>query len=262
MSNSNLFGTLVRLMRGKRSLSQEEIGIKTGVSRATIDTWENGTAFPSPDLFNRLLAALEVSDDEARTLRQQFEAGSRMGLYPDAETSKVGVSHYYPATLASHEAIDDLQRQVKNIQSTIDGIARLAEERKSTDTDDKPTPLIEEIQGLKEKLTLLQATSQAITAPVTLPSREDMEVRLVSSTALDHLEEYRAEENKWFSLLGVFIGSILGIFVNVFTGGQMKAEAWILIVVFVLFVVLTGWTGLTYRRRGDRLRDRILGNKS
>ncbi|MBR6186548.1 MAG: helix-turn-helix domain-containing protein [Clostridia bacterium] len=58
-----MIGENIQYLRKKRSLSQESLAEKIGVSRQTIAKWEAGESTPDLDMSSRLVQALDVSLD-------------------------------------------------------------------------------------------------------------------------------------------------------------------------------------------------------
>ena len=112
--------------------------------------------------------------------------------------------------------------------------------------------------GLSEALVAWQEVSEHITAPVDIPSQEDLRIHLVPLATVERLEEYRAERSNWHPVWGIFLGAILGIFINGVTGGQMTLAAWVLVAAFLVMGGLAFGSALRYQRRGDRLREQML----
>jgi len=263
MSDKRLFGTILRFLRLGRGVSQEELGQRIGYSRSLIDTWENGESIPSPETIEKIIDVLALSADEARSLQEQA------GYSPSQETRPVRSSIFSRAVeagnsllLVKRDPVRELDIRFLDIQNAVEDLSTQVEKMWTGEPSDHPSVLAGEIERLKENLAQLQATHQEITAPVTLPSREDMAVTLVSSTSLEHLEEYRSETNRWSSWASLLIGSIIGIAVNVATGGEMKREAWVMVAAFALLAGLTGWSAARYHLRGNKLRDSLLGKRS
>lgn len=59
MTNTD-FPSLVKAIREKRGLTQEQLAREIGVSFSTVNTWENGHRKPQPYLAKRLL---EMADE-------------------------------------------------------------------------------------------------------------------------------------------------------------------------------------------------------
>ncbi len=53
MTNTD-FASLVKALRGKRGLTQEQLAREIGVSFSTVNVWENGRRKPQPFLAKRL----------------------------------------------------------------------------------------------------------------------------------------------------------------------------------------------------------------
>lgn len=93
-----------------------------------------------------------------------------------------------------------------------------------------------------------------LTAPVKIPARERMQIILVPSTYLERLDEYRDGETTWLTFFGIFLGAILGIIVNLATGGEMKSETWLVVAVLGTMTVLTLIFALQANHRRAKLR--------
>ena len=63
------FARLVKALRDKRGLTQEQLAHEIGVSFSTVNVWENGHRRPQPYLAKRLL---EMAD-EAGLDRKEYE---------------------------------------------------------------------------------------------------------------------------------------------------------------------------------------------
>jgi hypothetical protein len=68
-----------------------------------------------------------------------------------------------------------------------------------------------------------------------------MAVRLVPSSSVERLEEFRAEQGKLCSAISMSSGIILGVVVNVVTGANMTAAAWVLVLCSGAVVGFLGW---------------------
>ena len=124
--------------------------------------------------------------------------------------------------------------------------------------DDPDDALRSDIVEIKATLAILTATPHGITAPVRTPQPEDMEVTLVPSTILDRLDEYRGDESLWLVLFGLFTGAIVGVFVNVATGGRFDVAVLIILVVFVIMACATGGAAWRARTRGNAVKRALL----
>jgi len=77
-----------------------------------------------------------------------------------------------------------------------------------------------------------------LTAPVRMPSREAMTVHLGPLNLIERVEEYQADENQAHTLLGLFVGAILGIIANWATSTPFQISSFS-IVLIVLLIILT-----------------------
>ncbi len=62
MKNNNDISNLVKELRYKLGLTQEQFAQKVGVTFSTINNWEKGTRTPHPFLFQRLLKMADEAD--------------------------------------------------------------------------------------------------------------------------------------------------------------------------------------------------------
>ncbi len=58
-----MLGQNIRQLRQERGLSQEELGLRIGVSKQSVSNWENGNIMPSIDILLRLSDFFGVSTD-------------------------------------------------------------------------------------------------------------------------------------------------------------------------------------------------------
>ncbi len=97
-----------------------------------------------------------------------------------------------------------------------------------------------------------------LTARVSLPAPEDMEVRLVVSDTLDRLDEYHGDESLWTGLCTLFLGLIGGVLVNLATGSALGPAAPIILVTFGAMALVTGGCAIRARARGATTKQRLL----
>jgi|GEM_PF-6700737 len=286
------FGLLLRQSRIGARLSKTD----TGFSSRIINLWENGSQLPSRNNILRLIRSLFLDDETANrllmlagceklsegdrevlakrliqlklplNLSEPFEAYmKKVEPIADLDLIKGSVKTQTTVTFApdgNTSQMAELQIQLRDLHNTTASLRTKIEEISQVGTFGQNTVILDQFQELRETISKMQTTSQSLTAPVVLPTPEDMEVKLVSSTSLERLEEYRSEESKWGTWLGVFVGAIIGILINLATGGQLTQSALILISTFVLLSILTGWTEYSFKERAHRLKERIMGNQS
>lgn len=264
MMKNDKFGKVLRTSRLRAGLSQQELAERIGVSRNTISAWEFGKFLPSErEVVLRIRDELHLTFDELDNLLILAQHPPVKAQKVEAKTwrsparQKVATLGRKSHPVVQSEPVRELEVQVKDIQSAIESLASKIENQSSTESEEQSLTIVEEVQSLKQQLAQLQSTSREITAPVSLPKPQDMEVKLVAITSLERLEEYRADENEWRSWFGVFVGAIIAVFINIFTGSDVTNETYLLGAFLLLMCVLTGWSVFRYRQRGNALRNEI-----
>jgi len=96
---------------------------------------------------------------------------------------------------------------------------------------------------------------EALTAPVTLPSQEAMTVRLGPINLIERLEEYQSDENLACTLIGLFVGAILGIVANWATNTPLQISS--LSIVLIVLLLVLGIGGVIYLKRIYRRKESV-----
>jgi transcriptional regulator with XRE-family HTH domain len=258
MKDYESLGRALADLRIHQALTQNDLGSLLGCTRSAVAAWESGKTPPTREVILQIgelvgintqdvnfllsLAGYEPLDNEYNNFKNAIHPENGQQLIDRA---------------LNPEAVKEIQVQVKDIQASIEALGSRIEHRVTVNEDKEASALFEELHNAKEALKRLRTTSREITAPVALPSSADLTVKLVPSTVLERLEEYRSEESKWLSVSGIFIGSILGIFINVATGGAMSTQAWIILGVLLLMASFSGWTARSYSRRAGSLKKQL-----
>jgi hypothetical protein len=141
--------------------------------------------------------------------------------------------------------LEDLKNIVESLETKIGD---------STPDKDELKNQLEELQTTVKDLSKKGAT---LSAPVKLPSSQKMAVKLVPTNTFDTLEEYRADQNKWFSVCTLFLGAIFGIFINLITGATADKATWIVLGLLVIITAFSGHSGWVYSKRSKDLKDSI-----
>jgi hypothetical protein len=116
---------------------------------------------------------------------------------------------------------------------------------------------VPEFEDLIESLKSIQRQSNTkspivqVTAPVELPTPDQMKVKLVPSHLLSQLEETRADESYWSSVGWAFLGAALGVIVNWITSNQFTITRPSLIVILV-FIICSALAFVATRRYSGR----------
>jgi len=196
----------------------------------------------------------------ANLLAAKLNVGDLLGAYLDevsyqslaaTSTGDIGPSGALVLDRSLLETRHELEASIQELQTAIQNIGKKVEGRLP----------VEDLESLRQAFSRLSETTQELTAPVTIPSREEMAVRLVPLNSLDRLEEYRFETDFWLAMSGILVGAALGILVNLATGGDLTPAAWVLIVVLPLIAVGTVSAALRYVRRGRWIVNRLKGER-
>lgn len=120
----------------------------------------------------------------------------------------------------------------------------------------------DDIEKLKHQIARME---QYLTPPIPLiiPEPQDLAVRLVRADLLNTMEDYRSDENKWYSTAWAFIGAILGVIVNWLTEQPISitTPAVVIIVVFGIVALLSWVSARNYGKRAEKLKaDMLLDN--
>jgi transcriptional regulator with XRE-family HTH domain len=277
------FGRLLGRIRSERGMTREDLAAILMISRSAVASWELGKTVPDRATILRVLGdALQLTFDEAVSLLMragydELTMAELMSLEPASHPTEGSVLWKYhtprevhvppgdPAFLsnwnqqvADPKAMRELRVQIQDMQNTIEALTSRIEDTSISGGDDESPSVTDEIQSLKETLSHVQETSQELTVPLRFPRREDMVVPMVPSMWFQQLEDYRADQNRWYTATGVAGGALLGVAVNLVTGGQMTPSAFIFVVAFALMALWCGWSAITYQKRAKQLRNQTL----
>jgi transcriptional regulator with XRE-family HTH domain len=264
-TKSPAFHELLKKYRYDSGFTQVDLANALDNHQPVISNYERGRLTPSRDEILAITKILKL--DERQTNDLLVSAGytpiERELISPDA---KISTFNYFSAfDQASNPSYRELNIQIQDIK---DSIASLGEHLEKNDKSNspknrsQPEQLLAQVQDLQTAITELQATSKEITAPVALPSKQQLEVRLIPTTSFERLEEYRAEENRWFTWAGIFLGAVIGLFINLVTGGQATVTTWIVAATFFIMVIFTSLSARSYSQRAKNLRDEIVEKKA
>ena len=269
MTDSKAFGKMLTKYYKEKGFTQDSFANMINRSKSTLAEWESGTKTPNGKYALSIVNALNLSDTEATDLlalvghsyptlssKQDIIVNEPRNVYRPTGIVIADTANRKLSRIRDNQIVM-LREQLDHTKQSVDEISAKLNKEPAKQIGEN-SEIISEIHKLQEILQQVQIPSQSITAPVILPPPEDMEVRLVSSTSLERLEEYRSEVNKWYTIVGIFLGAILGIFINSVTGGNMTSQAWILVLTFLFFAVLTGFTGWNYQKRVNQVRSQIL----
>jgi transcriptional regulator with XRE-family HTH domain len=257
------FGDVLAFARTNRGLTQQQLGMALGLTRSTIASWEIGTSLPSKEQVFQIGRVSKLNESEINALLYAARYELIPNVAPDSyllvESPVVERSKSNEETVSA-DTVREIQVQIKDIQGSIEALSGKIDNGSLGDTEVGSLALVEELQNAKDSLRRLQTTSNQIMAPVSIPSSHELTVKLVPSMLLERLEEYRTEENKWSSWLGVFAGAILGVFINLATGGTMTNQAWVVLAILLIVMILVGRSAWVYRQRANTLKVQLLAS--
>lgn len=105
---------------------------------------------------------------------------------------------------------------------------------------------------------------EQLTALVKVPSEEELAVKLVPATAIAQYGEYQAVQAVLSLLIGIFAGSINGIFVNWVTSETFTVtpSSLVLLSLFAVLTIICALFAFYIHRRIKEVYDKIVEHKS
>jgi hypothetical protein len=101
---------------------------------------------------------------------------------------------------------------------------------------------------------------EELTAPVVLPSRREMTVQLAPVNLIERFDEYKADENIAWTVIGLLVGAILGVIGNWATTEPphiSRLSVGLIIVLLIMIVPAKVWL-VRLRQRADTVKRRLL----
>lgn len=158
--------------------------------------------------------------------------------------------------LGAHDPnVKKLRSDLANLQKKIDDI--------QTAPANNPQ-LEQQIQSLSQLVHQALESSERLKVSVTLPPEKDMTVRLVTTHSIERLEEYKADENIAYLLIGLFGGSSLGIIGNWATSDDFATTKVSILLLLLMLALAIGSILWVYRieRRAAKVRSKILDDEN
>lgn len=269
MSLSLDFHELLKKYRYESGFTQVDLAQALDTHQPVISNYERGRSTPTRDEILAIAKVLNLNDTQTNDLLRTINYSPIKDDNLDIDISEaisisgnVVKSWYSQPTSNTYR---ELNIQIQDLKDAISSLSDNFERNDSSNITKSSTNsegLIAQVQDLQAAISELQATSKEITAPVALPTKQQLEVRLIPTTSFERLEEYRSEENKWFTWAGIFVGAILGLCINLITGGEATISTYIVAVTFLVMTILTGWSARNYSNRAKKLRDDIIDKKA
>jgi hypothetical protein len=106
----------------------------------------------------------------------------------------------------------------------------------------------------------LQNKVEPYSIPITISDQEREPIPLVRADRLHIIEEYRDEQNTWFSITWAFIGAGLGVIINWVTAERLviSRHSVIVISVFGITAILAWLSARRFRSRAEQYKHTIL----
>lgn len=220
-------------------------------------------------------------DEEKLTKQQQIERMFREASEYTQAPTRVPVVHAGPFLTTTGEFVfsgrpdaEEVDTLKKELAATTDQITAVwnqvaglqAQLTKNAQTEQNQAiqaevaAIAQTVSQVQTQLTQAQRQTEGLTAPIVMPTPEDMQIRLVPTHWLERLEEYRADEANAKAIALLFCGAILGILINWATSEQFIVTRFsvVLILLFGLLAAGLGRWVARVRQRATLMRDRML----
>jgi len=252
-TNNILLGQFIKEQRHKRGVSISQFGEIIKKPSASISRWERGYSMPTIQDLKLIIQGLKLNKEEVNELLIFAGVQDKLDELTVEKEGHDEQKNIY-VDLIKKSIIED--NPIKNINVQIQDINESVELLKKellSDVRPNDKSIENEIDYLKKSILELQAASQKLTAPVKLPTPKEMEVKLIPSSSFERLEEYREEQSKWASWFGIFIGGILGLVINLITGGTPSPGIWTVTSILVIVAALTGWASYQSSKKAEKI---------
>lgn len=244
MSYEISLGELIRKLRVSAGKTQIELANDIGSHQPFISNFEKDRMTPDRDQILKIARSLELNEDDLNLLLEKAN-------YPTYSSDKDSVEG--PARKESKEEVSkEFNTQIKDLKYLVSSLEEKIESGKPDEGE-----LKNQIEELQTTVADIQKKGATLTAPVQLPSSQKMAVKLIPTNMFNTLEEYRSDQNKWFSICTLFVGAILGIFINLSTGAKADKTTWIVLIILLVVSLFSGHSGRTYSERSKTLKKQI-----
>jgi len=255
MGKTTMFGTLMKLLRLGKNISLTDLHEQTDIPVIEIESIENESKIPPITIVKKITDALNLSDEELDTLMNEYD---NVRENTAVEIAKI-FSPDKSLLLSRIKEKDEIDNQINELKKTIDSIDTKINIPAANINQETISTLTDEFGKLRDSIQSLQSASDAITAPVSIPAPEEMEVKLIASNSLDRLEEYRDELNLWYSITGITAGAALGQLLNLVTGSTINNIGFTMLGFLTLFTAFGVYYIVKFRRKINNIRSIILG---
>lgn len=246
MSLDNSLGELIRKMRLSAGKTQIDLANEIGTHQPFISNFEKDRMKPDRGQVIEIAASLGLKDDELNLL---LDKATYDRYNPESDhIERVKITQ---PTETKAEISKEFNTQLEDLKYLVSSLDSKFEEGKPSED------LKNQIDELQTTVADLQKKGATLSAPVQLPSSQKMAVKLIPTNTFDTLEEYRADQNKWFSVCTLFVGAILGIIINLSTGATADKTTWIVLTILFVISIFSGHSGWSYSQRSKKLKATI-----
>lgn len=124
----------------------------------------------------------------------------------------------------------------------------------------KETGLASTVKNIEDIQEQLKNKVEPYTIPIIIHEKEKEPILMVRADRLHIIEEYRDEQNKWFSIAWAFIGAALGVGINWITATplQISTISVITFIIFCIVAILAMLTANNFQKRVERYKHIII----
>lgn len=264
------FHELMKKYRYESGVTQVDLAKALENHQPVISNFERGRSIPTRDEILAITKVLKLNEIQTNDLlvAAKYEPLQEIVISGNVSNEMFisGEGNRINNSTQSNTSVRELNIQIQDLKDSISSLSEHVLKNNNGGNSAKQSPqsetLLSQVQDLQSAIAELQTTSKEITAPVALPTKQQLEVRLIPTTSFERLEEYREDENKWFTWSGLFLGAVIGILVNLITGGQATISTWIVAATFFIMTIITGFSAWNYSQRAKNLRNEIIEKKA
>ena len=235
MIKDNKFGELLRKFRVDKKFTQNDLSTLLAYSRSTVARWELGETLPDRETIEWIAKSLELNQYEFNLL---LLAGGYQSAEEVISIQSLPTNNYHernPEDIQSY--LEQLRTQARDIN---DAVHHLQQEAQSENTlPNSQNPLLDaskEFILVERNIADMSSTLNNLALKISMPNH--FEIKLIESSALESLDEYRADLDQWVTWRGITLGAITGIIINLITGSSLNE------VIFVILILLAVFFGL------------------
>lgn len=156
-------------------------------------------------------------------------------------------------------AVQSSDSEVTNLNLELSGLRQQISELRQASTD---IHIEERLREILKTANRAVGRSEELSARIILPSQDVTDVHLIPTHSLDHLEEYRSDENIVYLLIGAFSGAILGVLSNWATTEPFVITRFSIVLLSILAVLTVAciFWAWRLRKRTTALKERFLNH--